>query len=167
MASTAQIIRHYTTRLTDEERAKEFLEIIRPLGYVAKIKYDDSVYMTPKENDEKAVHVWVDQEEYPLYTINGIDYYREVFFDWIWDDDRHGIESMNSDMILAIVREYMKKYPDALFEFEWSHEDNKFLDKTDIDTIASQPFDPEWFGEFKSHLTSSRADKRSDDWTLK
>lgn len=85
---------------------------------------------------------------------------------WIWDDERHGPESMNSDMILAITAEYMKKYPDALFQFEWSGDDNMFLDKTDIDNTVLQPFDPSWFGEVRSHLRSARVDKYGDEWTL-
>ena len=95
-----------------------------------------------------------------------MDYYREVFYDWIWDDERHGPESMNSDMILAITAEYMKKYPDALFQFEWSGDDNMFLDKADIDNTVLQPFDPSWFGEVRSHLRSARVDKYGDEWTL-
>lgn len=74
---------------------------------------------------------------------------------------------MNSDMILAIVAEYLKKYPDGLFQYEWSHEDNMFLDKTDIDMILSQPFQPSWFGDYRSHLNSSRVNEYYVDWNLK
>lgn len=166
MASTAQILRNSKTKLSEDERVKEFLEIIRSLKYDTKVESDNAIYMNPKGNYDKGVRVWVDQEDYPIYTINGKEYYREVFFDFIWNDQRHGIESMNSDMILAIVAEYLKKYPDALFQFEWSSDDNMFLDKTDIHTIISQPFRPDWFGEYKSHLRSSRVNEHYDDWNL-
>ena len=59
-----------------------------------------------------------------------------------------------------------KKYPDALFQFEWSDDDNMFLDKSDIDTVNSQPFVPYWFGNFKSHLRSARLNQSCDGWTL-
>ena len=167
MGSTAQILSPRKTILTLEERVADFLEIIRPLGFYTKVeKYDQAVYMAPEIDSEHAVHVWVDQEDYPIYTINGVDYYREVFYDWIWDDERHGPESMNSDMILAITAEYMKKYPDALFQFEWSGDDNMFLDKMDIDNTVLQPFNPSWFGDVRSHLRSARVDKYGDEWTL-
>ena len=87
-----------------------------------------------------------DNPDDPDYSINGEKYYEVVFFDFIWDADRHGIESMNSDMILAITAEYMKKYPDAIFYCEAN-----LLDKTDIDTLMLQPFQPDWFRFFKSH----------------
>ncbi len=167
MASTAQILRNCKTKLSEDERVKEFLEIIRSLVYDTKVESDNAIYMNPKTNYDKGVRVWVDQEDYPIYTINGKEYYREVFFDFIWDDERHGIESMNSDMILAIVAEYLKKYPDGLFQYEWSHEDNMFLDKTDIDMILSQPFQPSWFGDYRSHLNSSRVNEYYVDWNLK
>ena len=167
MGSTAQILRPQKTAMTLEERVSDFLEIISPLGFHTKVsKYDQAVYMAPEIDSEKGVNVWVDQEDYPIYKINGVDYYREVFYDFIWDDERHGPESMNSDMILAITAEYMKKYPVALFQFEWSSDDNMFLDKSDIDTVISQPFVPDWFGVFKSHLKFARVNKSSDDWTL-
>jgi hypothetical protein len=167
MGSTAQILRPHKTTMTTEERVADFLEIIRPLGYHTRVReYDWSIYMQPEIDSEKGVNVWVSQEDYPIYTINGVDYYREVFYDFIWDDERHGLESMNSDMILAITAKYMKKYPDALFQFEWSNDDNMFLDKSDIDTVISQPFVPDWFGVFQSHLKSARVNKSDDDWTL-
>ena len=104
MGSTAQILRPQKTAMTLEERVSDFLEIISPLGFHTKVsKYDQAVYMAPEIDSEKGVNVWVDQEDYPIYKINGVDYYREVFYDFIWDDKRHGPESMNSDMILAIT----------------------------------------------------------------
>lgn len=167
MSSTAEIIRPKKTSMTVEERVAEFIEIITPLGFETSVeKYNCSVYMRPVNNFDKGVHVWVNQEDHPIYTINGVNYYREVFYDFIWDDERHGTERINSDMILVITAEYMKKYPDALFQFEWSNDDNMFLDKRDIDTVISQPFVPAWFGKFKSHLRSTRLNESYDDWTL-
>ena len=156
MASTAQILRNYKTGSTENERIKEFLEMISSLGYDINIESDNAIYMNPKGDQNKGVRVWVDREEYPIFTLNGKEYYREVFFDFIWDDERYGIESMNSDMILVIVAEYMKKYPDALFRYEWSDEADMFMDKTDIDEILSQPFQSGWFYSFKSHRNSAR-----------
>lgn len=152
MASTAQIVRNNKTKMSTAERVREFFEIIHPLGFVSDEEADSAIYMTPDEEAEKGVRVWVDQEDYPIYTINGADYYREVFFDFIWDDERHGIESMNSDMILAIVAEYMKKYPDALFKYEWSSHESPFFDRSDIEAVISQSFQPGWYYLFKSHL---------------
>ena len=167
MGSSAQILRPHKSEMTTGERVSEFLEIISPLGFQIKAeKNDRSVYMHPNGDDEKGVNLWVSREDHPIYTINGTDYYREVFFDFIWDDERYGPESMNSDMILAITAEYMKKYPDALFQYEWSCDDNMFLDKTDIDIVSSQPFVPDWFGEFRSHLHSARVNGACDEWTL-
>ena len=79
MASTAQILRNSKTKLTEDERVKEFLEIIRSLKYDTKVESDNAIYMNPKGNYDKGVRVWVDQEDYPIYTINGKEYYREVF----------------------------------------------------------------------------------------
>ncbi len=165
MASTAQILRNHKTQLTEDERVKEFLEIISPLGYDTNVESDNAVYMNPKDA-EKGVRVWVDQEVYPIYSINGKEYYREVFFDFVWDDERHGIESMNSDMILDIVKEYMKKYPDTLFNYEWSDEPSPFLDKADIDIVASQLFKPNWFYSYRSHLHGKALDKSHSEWIL-
>ena len=166
MASTAQILRNHRTELTEYERVEEFLEIISSLGYDTDVEKDNAIYMKPKGCDDKGVRVWVDQEDHPIFTINGNDYYREVFFDFVWDDERHGIESMNSDMILIIVAEYLKKYPDAYFNYEWSNDDNMFMDIIDFDLLRSQPFQPGWFYLFKSHLHSSRVNEYYDEWRL-
>ena len=166
MGSSAEIYRKYISGATEAELVQEFFDIVAPLGYDTEAEGNYGIYMTPKDNSDKAVRVWVDQEKYPDYSINGEDHYCVVFYDFVWDDERHGIESMNSDMILAITAEYMKKYPDALFHFEWCGEDTMFLDKTDIDTIMSQPFQPDWFYSFKSHRISSRVNKSRDDWSL-
>ena len=63
---------------------------------------------------------------------------------------------MNSDMIFVIVAEYLKKYPDAYFHYEWSNKENMFMEKNDINMLKSQLFQPGWFYLFKSHLNSSR-----------
>lgn len=166
MASTAQILRNHRTELTEYERVEEFLGIISSLGYDTDVEKDNAIYMKPKGCDDKGVRVWVDQGDHPIFTINGNDYYREVFFDFVWDDERHGIESMNSDMILIIVAEYLKKYPDAYFNYEWSNDDNMFMDIIDFDLLRSQPFQPGWFYLFKSHLHSSRVNEYYDEWRL-
>ena len=146
MGRSAQIFNNQKSTLTEDELVKEFLEIIRPLGFDIEVESDNGIYMNPRGNFDKGVRVWVDQSDEPLDSINGEDYYEVVFFDFIWDDERHGIQSMNSDMILAITAEYMKKYPDAIF-----HCEANLMDKTDIDTLVSQPFQPSWFYLFKSH----------------
>ena len=149
MGTSAMIYRNQKSGLTEAELVKEFLEIISPLGFDTEVESDNGIYMNPSGNHHKAVRVWVDQNDNPDdpdYSINGEKYYEVVFFDFIWDADRHGIESMNSDMILAITAEYMKKYPDAIFYCEAN-----LLDKTDIDTLMLQPFQPDWFRFFKSH----------------
>ena len=146
MGRSAQIFNNQKSTLTEDELVKEFLEIIRPLGFDIEVESDNGIYMNPRGNFDKGVRVWVDQSDEPLDSINGEDYYEVVFFDFIWDDERHGIQSMNSDMILAITAEYMKKYPDAIF-----HCEANLMDKTDIETLVSQPFQPSWFYLFKSH----------------
>ena len=161
MASTAQILRPIRTQITTDERVKEFLDIILPLGFDIEVERDKAIYMKPKDDDEKWVRVWVNQEKHPIYSINDKEYYREVLFDFIWDD-----EGMNSDMILVIVAEYMKKYSDALFNYEWSNEDNMFLDKCDISNVLSQPFQPGWYYILKSHLTSIKLGKNDYKWKL-
>ncbi len=166
MASTAEIVRNNKTKMNIDERVREFFEIIQPLGFDAHEESDNAIYMNPNGNYEKGVRVWVDQEDYPMFTVNGKEYYCEVFFDFIWDDERHGIESMNSDMILAITAEYMKKYPDALFQYEWSSDESPFFDKRDIETIISQPFQPGWYYLFRSHLHVKALDKYHDKWIL-
>ncbi|MDE6780684.1 MAG: hypothetical protein K2J40_04395 [Ruminococcus sp.] len=166
MASTAEIVRNNKTKMSTAERVREFFEIIHPLGFDACEESDSAIYMKPNGNNEKGVRVWVDQKDYPIFTINGEEYYREVFFDFIWDDERHGIESMNSDMILAITAEYMKKYPDALFNYEWSSDESPFFDKRDIETIISQPFQPGWYYLFRSHLHVKALDQYHDKWIL-
>lgn len=166
MASTAQIIRNNKTKMSIAERVTEFLEIICPLGFETCIESDDAIYMNPVGNYEKGVRVWIDQEDYPMFTINGKKYYSEVFFDFVWDDERHGTEHMNSDMILAITAEYMKKYPDALFQYEWYSNESPFFDNIDIETIISQPFQPNWYYFFRSHLHGKSLDKYNDNWIL-
>ena len=146
MGRSAQIFNNQKSTLTEDELVKEFLEIIRPLEFDIEVESDNGIYMNPRGNFDKGVRVWVDQSDEPLDSINGEDYYEVVFFDFIWDEERHGIQSMNSDMILAITAEYMKKYPDAIF-----HCEANLMDKTDIDTLVSQPFQPSWFYLFKSH----------------
>ena len=146
MGRSAQIFNNQKSTLTEDELVKEFLEIIRPLGFDIEVESDNGIYMNPRGNFDKGVRVWVDQSDATLDSINGEDYYEVVFFDFIWDEERHGIQSMNSDMILAITAEYMKKYPDAIF-----HCEANLMDKTDIDTLVSQPFQPSWFYLFKSH----------------
>ncbi len=74
---------------------------------------------------------------------------------------------MNSDMILSITAEYIKKYPDALFHSEWSSPESPFFDKSDIEAIISQPFQPGWFYSFKSHLHGKALDQYYDKWILK
>ena len=119
MGSSAQILRPHKSEMTTGERVSEFLEIISPLGFQIKAeKNDRSVYMHPNGDDEKGVDLRVSREDHPIYTINGTDYYREVFFDFIWDDERYGPESMNSDMILAITAEYMKNTPMHYFSMK-------------------------------------------------
>ena len=165
MGASAQILRPHKTTMTLEERVAEFLEIVRPLGFHTRVKGNDmQVILQPEINSSKTVRVWVNQQDYPIFTINGVGYYCEVFYDYIWDDDVP--DSMNSDMILAITAEYMKKYPDALFQFEWADDDNKFLDKSDIDAIISQPFVSDWFVDAKSHLHSAEVNRKDDSWTL-
>ena len=166
MGSSAQIFKKQKSELTEAELVKEFLEMIAPLGYDIEDEGDHGIYMTYKDTYDKAVRVWVDQYDEPLYSINGEGFYEVVFFDFVDDDKRYGPEGMNSDMILAITAEYMKKYPDAVFKHEGSTEDSMFLDKTDIDTLMSQPFQPSWFYLFKSHRISSRVNDSRDDWIL-
>ena len=166
MGSTAQIIRADRPQMSEDECVSEFLEIIRPLGFLTKVESDNAIYMRPENDSEKGVRVWVDPEEGTIYSINAKKYYRTVFFDFIWDDERHGIEDMNSDMILSIVAEYMKKYPEALFDYEWSLGDSAFMDKTDIENVLLQPFKPDWFGTYKSHLNSRRLNDFYSEWIL-
>ena len=161
MSSSAQILRNNKTELTEYERINEFLKIITPIGYDTDIESDNAIYIKPKDNNEKGVRIWVEQEDYPIYLINGKEYYREVFFEFVWDD-----ESVNSDMILVITAEYMKKFPDALFQYEGRRDDSMFMDKTDIDTLISQPFQPSWFYLHKSHLNSSRVNVYDREWIL-
>lgn len=167
MGRSAEIYIKHKSEATEAELIRDFLEIVTPLGYDTSAVGSHEVYMAHKENPDKAVRVWVHQDKYKAYTINGEDYYLVVFYDFIWDDERHGIEFMNSDMILAITAEYMKKYPDALFHYEWSKEDSMFMDKTDIDSIMLQTFQPVWFFLYKSHRISSRVNNSHDDWTLR
>lgn len=80
MGSTAQILRPQKTAMTEEERVAEFLEIIAPLGFETSVeKYDWSVYMRPADDFDKGVRVWVDQEDYPIYKINGVDTFVRYF----------------------------------------------------------------------------------------
>lgn len=168
MGQSAQILRNNKTKMSTAERVKEFFEIIHPLGFFARETDDGEIHVKPDEEARRGVWLWVDQEDYPIYTINGADYYREVFFDFVWDDKAHGIESMNSDIVLAIVAEYMKKYPDALFDAceVCSYESKSpFFDKSDIEAIISQPFQPGWTYLFKSHLHQKELG-RWDMWSL-
>lgn len=167
MSTIARILRPHQTGMTEEEHVAEFLEVIRPLGlHTETDEYDWSVYIHPNADSKREAVVWVDEEEYPVFKINGRNYYCQVFFHFIRDDKSHGPESMNSDMILAITAEYMKKYPDALFNYEGSDEENIFLDKKDIDEIILQSFVPDWFSGFRSHLHTAKLNGSSDDWTL-
>ncbi len=41
-----------------------------------------------------------------------------------------------------------------------------WADQTDIDRILSQPFQPDWFYQCKSHRISAKVNASRDDWTL-
>ena len=164
MAQTAQIIRGVRNEMTTEEFTEHFLEIIRPLDYEVS-GLGDSIYLKVKDDPidkegGRGVRVSLGTN-CPSFVINRVTQYADVFFDFLWDDERHGPESMNSDMILAITAEYMKHYPDALFHAEWY----LVLDKVDIDRIASQPFDPGWFYRYQSHLHITD-DEGPGDWII-
>ena len=168
MAQTVRIVRPQRTGMTEKTRAAAFLEIIRPLGYYTEVEenYDWSVHIQQNAGSPKYAVVWVDEEDEPIYTINGRPYYCQVFFHFIWHDKQQGPEKLNSDMILAITAAYMNKYPDALFNFEECSDDNMFLDRHDIDTVTARPFVPDWFRSFRGHLRSKPVNGSRTDCTL-
>ena len=169
MGSCGQIVGKYISSKTTKDYVKEFLEIISPLGYDIDYDGDDEIYMRPAKDSERGVRVWISEKGYDdydsfIYIVNEVRFFRRVFFDFVWDDERHGIESMNTDMVLAITAEYMKKYPDALFHYEWISEESYFLDKSDIETIILKPFDPRWIYTQKSHI-HWKEQNNSYSWT--
>lgn len=167
--TSAQIIRSVENKMNDEEFREHFLEIIRPLDYEV-IDNGATMYLKPKDDpiDKegfRGISVMLSGDR--SFIVNTVQQYCDVYFEFIWDDERHEPEDMNSDMALAIVNEYMKVYPDALFHYEGSADDSMFMDKADIDMIVSKPFIPGWYYLYKSHLNISRANKYGDEWTLK
>ena len=150
-------MRPVENKMTSEAFLEHFLEIIRPLDYKV-VDNGSAIYLKPKDDP-------IDQEGFRgisvilprdrSFIVNKVQYYCNVYFEFIWDDERHEPEDMNSDMALAIINEYMKAYPDALFHYEGNPDENMFMYKADIDTILSKPFIPGWYSLYQSHLNIS------------
>lgn len=159
MGSSAQLLRNEVPERDNAVCVSDFIEIIRLLGFQFEYEEDVALYIW-REERWKGIRVYLDQEEYPIYTINGDDYYREAYFEMICHDE----ESMNSDMLLAIVMEYMKKYPDSLFHSEGHKE--PFFDKKDIEAVAAKPFHPGWYYLMNTHLQSEALNRFLSQWTI-
>lgn len=165
-ATSGQIMRPVENKMTEQEFRAHFLEIIRPLHYTV-LDHGNVMYLKPKDDKECARGISLYLSGDRSFIINNVQYYCDVYFEFIWDDERYEPEDMNSDMALAITNEYMKVYPDALFHYEGSADDSMFMDKTDIDAIISKPFIPGWYYLYKTHLSISRVNKYGDEWTIK
>ncbi len=151
-ATSGQLMRAVGNEMTAEEFMAHFLEIIRPLDYEVLDHGQCYVYLKPPPHDKecaRGISVMLTSE--PTFIVNQVQQYCYIYFEFIWDDERHEPEDMNSDMALAITNEFMKVYPDSLFHYEDSADDNMFMDKTDIDAIISQPFEPGWYYLHKTH----------------
>lgn len=160
MGSSAQLLRKELPQRDDDKCVNDFIEIIRPLGFQFEHEDHTALYIWHEER-WKGVRVYLGQEEYPTYTINGDDYYCIAYFEAIYNDE----EVINSDMLLAMVMEYMKKYPDSLFHSE-DHKE-PFFDKKDIEAVAAQPFQPGWYYLMNTHLQSEALDRFLDKWSTK
>ena len=58
------IDRNRKSELTVAELVKDFLEIIAPLGYDTTVIREHEIYMSHKENPDKAVRLWADQPDW-------------------------------------------------------------------------------------------------------
>ena len=95
--------------MTAEEFMAHFLEIIRPLDYEVLDHGQCYVYLKPPPHDKecaRGISVMLTSE--PTFIVNQVQQYCYIYFEFIWDDERHEPEDMNSDMALAITNDFMK-----------------------------------------------------------
>lgn len=99
------------------------------------------------------------EDDYPIATVNGENYYRAVYIDCITSFDPEdfdpeeelpeNIEVLREDIIMKAVTEFMERYPDSLFYVTGAA---PFYDKQDIDRAAAMPLKKEWYYELETHL---------------
>ena len=121
---------YYVSITTEYTRDRDEVRLIQgsfsDIPFLAKRDRVTTVYIV-NLNSKDAVY-WYEQPFYPTETKR---YFRGFFFPDYSDQQ---------DLILAMVRELMQRYPQAVFwtTLDW------FYTKEDIDNIWQQPFDEEW-----------------------
>lgn len=155
MGSSMYYDRKYIPKRTNEEVVSEFAELVEALGI--QVEYEDDTLYLWKRSRSEGIRVYVQTAEEDEYPEPFGLYYREIFFDAIYDKDN----CVNSDLLLEITVAYMQKYPDTLLLGECSP--YFYYDKQDIDAIASKPFRSDWFYMTKSHI-SPLADDLYAQW---
>ena len=150
MGSSMHLNRKYIPKRPRETVIRELADMVEPLGI--KIIYESaaSLYLwrqTDIEGVHKGIRVYADTAKENKYPEPFGMYYREIFFEAVYDDD----EVMNSDLLLEMTAAYMKKYPDTLLLGECSP--YLYYDKQDIDAVMAQPFRADWYYMTKSHIS--------------
>lgn len=165
MSSCIQLWRKTSPHMTDEECAGEFIKIMRPFGFhITQHKSNITQIYLSRSKDELWISpiFYVDlEDDYPIATVNGENYYRAVYIECIGSFDRSDFDSgedvpedvnlIKADIIMKAVTAFMGKYTDSLF---YVTDGTPFYDKQDIDRAASQPLKEEWFFGLESHLNT-------------
>lgn len=105
----------------------EFTGMISSLGIQFEYENEHTLYLW-KHSRPNGIRVYVDTAEPVDYPEPFGRYYREVFFDSIYNDE----DSVNTDLLLEITATYMQKY---------------------IDAVTAKTFDKEWLCLTKSHIS--------------
>ncbi|MDE5861505.1 MAG: hypothetical protein K2H28_04860 [Ruminococcus sp.] len=156
MGSSMYYDRKYIPKRTNAEVVREFAELVESLGIHIDYENATTLYLW-KRNRSEGIRVYAETAEEDEYPEPFGMYYREIFFDAVYDDD----DIVNSDLLLEITIAYMKKYPDTLLFGECSP--YFYYDKQDIDMVASEPFRSDWHYMTKSHI-SPLTEKLYEKW---
>lgn len=150
MGSSMYFNRRFIPKRSRGEVVKEFTELVESLGIHVEYSNNGEMYLW-KHSRPDGIRAYVDTAEGCDYPEPIGVYYREVFFDAIYDD-----EVCNSDLLLEITIAYMKKYPDTLLFGECSR--YLYYDKHDIDIVSKQPFRRDWHYMTESHIAPLEED---------
>ena len=144
MGSSVYFERKYIPIRPVEEIVYEFVNIIKSIDINYEYENETTLYLW-KNIRHNGIRVYISSAE-KIEEVLGI-YYREIFFDAVYDDN----DCLNSDLLLEITVEYMKKYPDTLLFGECSN--YMYYDKQDILSVLEKPFFKEWYYLTESHIS--------------
>ena len=107
MGSSMHLNRKYIPKRPRETVIRELADMVEPLGIKIIHESAASLYLwrrTDIDGVHKGIRVYADTAEENEYPEPFGMYYREIFFEAVYDDD----EVMNSDLLLEMTAAYMK-----------------------------------------------------------